>query len=96
MNAVDELLARISVVRGELHDRFTVRRIGIFGSYVRGSQRPDSDIDVIVVLEKPTFDNFMELKFRLEELLGRPIDLVIADTVKPRIQPVIEREAVYV
>ncbi|MEO5359531.1 MAG: nucleotidyltransferase family protein [Nitrospirota bacterium] len=83
-------------MRRELHERFTVGRIGIFGSYVRGTQHPDSDIDVIVVLERPTFDNYMELKFHLEEFLGQPVDLVMADTVKPRIKPVIEREAIYV
>ncbi|MBF0404057.1 MAG: nucleotidyltransferase family protein [Nitrospirae bacterium] len=92
----NELLSKLSSIRRELHERFTVGRIGIFGSYVRGTQHPDSDIDVIVVLERPTFDNYMELKFRLEEFLGRPVDLVMADTVKPRIKPVIERETIYV
>jgi hypothetical protein len=37
----------------------------------------------------------MDLRFRLEEVLQRPVDLVLADTVKPRLRPIIEREAIY-
>ena len=46
-------------------------------------------------LAEPTFDNYMDLKFRLEDVLKRPVDLLIADTVKPRIKPIIEREVIY-
>ena len=91
----NDILAAIAGVRRELSERFTVRRIGVFGSYVRGEANPGSDVDVIVELEEPTFDHYMDLKFRLEEVLGRPVDLVMAETVKLRIRPVIEREVVY-
>lgn len=37
----------------------------------------------------------MDLKFRLEEILGRPVDLVMADTVKPRLKPIIKQQVVY-
>jgi hypothetical protein len=72
-----------------------VKRIGVFGSVTRGEVRLESDVDIIVELGEPTFDNYMDLKFRLEEVLQRPVDLVMADTVKPRLRPIIEREAVY-
>ncbi|MCX7017996.1 MAG: nucleotidyltransferase family protein [Candidatus Sumerlaeota bacterium] len=89
------ILKRIADKRDELKERFTVKRIGIFGSFARGDEGPESDVDIIVELGEPTFDNYMDLKFRLEEVLGRSVDLVIADTVKPRLKPIIEHEVVY-
>ena len=67
----------------------------MFGSFARGDKRAESDVDIIVALAEPTFDHYMDLKFRLEEVLRRPVDLVIADTVKPRLKPIIEREVIY-
>jgi predicted nucleotidyltransferase len=52
-------------------------------------------VDLLVELEEPTFDHYMDLKFYLEDLLGRPVDLVLADSVKPRLKPLIAKEAVY-
>ena len=60
-----------------------------------GEASPKSDVDIIVDLAEPTFDNYMDLKFHLEDVLQRPVDLVMSDTVKPRIRPIIEQEAVY-
>ena len=91
----ETILKRIADIRDELNERFTVKRIGVFGSYVRGDVGSESDVDIIVELAEPTFDHYMDLKFRLEEILGRPVDLVIADTVKPRLRPIIEQEVVY-
>ncbi|MDT8335588.1 MAG: nucleotidyltransferase family protein [Desulfurivibrionaceae bacterium] len=79
----------------ELRERFSVTRIGVFGSFARGEARPDSDVDIIVELSEPTFDHYMDLKFHLENTLQRPVDLVMADAVKPRLKPIIEREALY-
>ncbi len=55
----------------EIKNRFSARRIGIFGSYAQGEEKETCDIDVLVEFEKPTFRNFMGLVFFLEELLGR-------------------------
>ena len=82
-------------MRRELNERFTVIRIGVFGSLARGDEGPESDVDIIVELAEPTFDHYMDLKFRLEEVLQRPVDLVMAETVKPRLKPIIEQEVVY-
>jgi len=81
--------------QSELADRFTVVRIGVFGSFARGDARPESDVDILVDLKEPTFDNYMDLKFYLEEVLDHPVDLVIHDTIKPRLKPIIEQEVVY-
>lgn len=91
-----EVLNQISSIREELSGRFTVKRIGVFGSYARGEEKAESDIDIIVELDEQTLDHYMDLKFRLEEMLQRPVDLVIADTIKPRLKPIIEREVIYV
>ncbi|WP_342303807.1 nucleotidyltransferase family protein [Methanolobus sp. ZRKC5] len=76
---------------------FGVKRIGLFGSFARGESLDKSDVDVLVEFAegKKTFDNFMELKFYLEELFGRDVDLVIETAIKPRLKNYIMREAVY-
>jgi predicted nucleotidyltransferase len=95
-NETTERVVRIiAKMRQELNERYTVKRIGVFGSCARGDQGPESDVDIIVELAEPTFDNYMDLKFRLEEALQRTVDMVMADTVKPRLKPIIEQEVVY-
>jgi predicted nucleotidyltransferase len=80
-----------------IRERYGVSRIGVFGSVVRNEDTPVSDIDVLVEFREgeETFDHFMDLKFYLEDLLGRKTDLVIADTLKPRIRDSVLREVVY-
>lgn len=75
-----------------------VKRLGLFGSFVRGEQRPDSDVDVLVDFEQgqKTFDNFMELAFLLEELFQRPVELVTPEAISPHIRPYIKSEVEYV
>lgn len=75
-----------------------VRRLGLFGSFVREAARPESDVDVWVEFEpgRKTFDNFMELAFLLEELFQRPVELVTPESVSPYIRPYIESELEYV
>jgi excisionase family DNA binding protein len=76
--------------------RFGVRRIGLFGSWIRGEGKAKSDIDVLVEFDQPSFDSYMELKFFLEDLFGRNVDLVLAGTLKESIRPIITREVRYV
>ncbi len=76
--------------------KFGVCRIGLFGSWVRGEEKPESDIDVLVEFVHPNFDQYMELKFFLEELFKRDVDLVLADSLKEQIKPEIIREVHYV
>lgn len=89
------VVERIASIREELSERYTVVRIGVFGSFARGDENRESDVDIVVELAQPTFDHYMDLKFRLEEVLQRPVDLVMAETMKPRLKPIIEQEVVY-
>ncbi len=73
---------------------FGVRSLGLFGSFVRGDQTSLSDVDILVEFmpEKHTFDNFMEVAFFLEELLGQKVELVTPEALSPHIGPHILRE----
>ena len=77
---------------------FHIREIGIFGSFIRGEQTASSDIDVLVEFEKghKDFFNYMKLRYYLEELLGREVDLVIKNAVKSRLRKRIFSEVEYV
>ena len=81
----------------EIKKRFGVATIGLFGSFVRGEERPESDVDVLITFRKgqETFDNYMDCKFYLEDLFGRKVDLVIKGAIKKRLKPYILKEVVY-
>ncbi|MDI6751498.1 MAG: nucleotidyltransferase family protein [bacterium] len=72
--------------------KYKIKKMGLFGSYVRGEQKKDSDIDFLVEFEKPDFDNFMDLAFYLEDLLGKRVELITNGSLSPYIQPYIEKE----
>lgn len=77
--------------------RLGVKSLALFGSVVREESRADSDIDLLVEFEgKATFDKYMGLKFFLEDLLQRQVDLVTRKALKPRLRPYVEKEALYV
>lgn len=91
----EEVLGYLRVSKDRYARDFGVRRIGIFGSTVRGETSVRSDLDVLVIMEHPTFDRFMDLKFELEDHFGVSVDLVLSETLKARLRPTIERETVY-
>jgi len=89
------VLNSIRIHKKELKEKFTVRRIGVFGSLARDDADRESDVDILVEFDQPTFDHYMDLKFFLEQLLNAQVDLVMADAVKPRLRPYISQEVVY-
>jgi predicted nucleotidyltransferase len=95
MTVKEQALSLIEREWSLLRQRYGVRRIGIFGSCTRGEDRPDSDVDILVEFERKTFDNYMGLKFFLEDHLDRRVDLVIADSIKPRLREAILQEVEY-
>ena len=95
MYKYQDILEELSHRGAELKRRFSVRRIGLFGSVVRGELREGSDIDVLVELDEPTFDHYMDLKFYLQRLFGAEVDLVTVESIKPRMRAAIEEEVIY-
>lgn len=79
----------------EIKERFAVRRIGIFGSFIRGEEKEESDIDILVDFEQPTFRNFMNLAFFLKDLFGRRVDLLTLEGISHGIRPYVEKEVVW-
>jgi uncharacterized protein len=90
----DEILKKLVAHRRAIKVH-GVRRLGLFGSYARGEQRRPSDLDFVVEFERKSFDAYMDLKAYLENLFERRVDLVISDTIKPRLRKTILQEAVH-
>lgn len=78
-----------------LAERYGVRRLSLFGSYVRGEEQPWSDLDILVEFTRPpTLFEFVRLEQELQALLGVKVDLVMREGLKPRIGDAVLREAV--
>jgi predicted nucleotidyltransferase len=75
-----------------------VKRLGLFGSFARGEQNQNSDIDVLVEFEKgqKTFDHFIHLAFFLEELFKRRVEVVTPESLSPYLKPRITSGIEYV
>jgi hypothetical protein len=71
-----------------------VRQIALFGSFARNEPTEASDVDILVDLADHKFDTYMDVKFYLEDLFGRRVDLVVRDLIKPRLRKHILEEAI--
>jgi predicted nucleotidyltransferase len=78
--------------------KFGVKRLGLFGSYARGDQDENSDIDILVEfsLGKKNFDNFINLAFFLEEIFQKKVELVTTESLSPYLKPYIMKEVEYI
>jgi len=95
MKTVDEIRKILEQQKDFLRDKYKVKEIGIFGSYVRGEQKKTSDIDILVEFEKiPSLLKFIELENYLSDTLGVKVDLVEKKGLKPRIGQYILKEVV--
>lgn len=91
------LVRKLRGAMPELRERYGVRTVGLFGSYVRGQQRAKSDLDILVDFERiPTLLEFVQLERHLSERLGVPVDLVMQSALKPNIGRRILEEVVAV
>lgn len=93
INRIKEILAQH---REELRQKYEVKEIGIFGSYVRGEYSEKSDIDILVEFEKPVGLKFVELAEFLESILGVKVDLVSRGAIKPNRWKYIEEDLIHV
>jgi uncharacterized protein len=101
MNHVVQTKQDLLEVLAEHHSQIKalgVKRLGLFGSFVRDEPHDTSDVDLLVEFEagQKTFDHFMALSFLLEDLLQRRIELVTPEALSPYIGPYILREVEYV
>jgi predicted nucleotidyltransferase len=99
MKTLEEIREILRAQKSHLAGEYGVAEIGIFGSYVRGEQHPDSDIDVLIELEEPPridlFD-LVNLEYHLSDLLGAKADVAIKSDLRKRIGKRIMSEVVLV
>ena len=91
----EAILSFLKAQKQDFAFRYSVSQIGLFGSYIKGTMSEASDIDILVKLEEPTLDHYMDLKFALQGQFGKTVDLVLIDPLKPRLAPIITEEVVY-
>lgn len=90
-----DIIKMIQKNRRNIHN-LGVRRLGLFGSCARNQATSKSDLDFIVDFKKKSFDSYMELKFFLEDLFKTHVDLVLPNTLKPRLRKSILKNVTYV
>jgi len=91
-----EVVARIRAHAAELSAVYGVTHIDVFGSFARGEQRPDSDVDLIVEVAEPTLETVFGSERRLAEILGRKTEAGSLRAVNPRVRKSIEEDLVHV
>jgi hypothetical protein len=88
MKKLGEIKETLAQLKGELREKYGVKSIGVFGSYVRGEQKKTSDVDILVELDESadlSLLDFIGLENYLSSVLGVKVDLVEKQTLKPRI-----------
>ena len=91
-----EIEAALKQLKPSLAEKFKVKEIGIFGSFVRGAESGRSDVDILVGFSEPIGWEFIDLKDFLEEILGLRVDLVTTGALKPRMRDKVLQEVAYV
>jgi predicted nucleotidyltransferase len=96
MKGLSSIKKVLSEIKPELERRFHVSAIGVFGSYARGDQKPDSDIDIIVDFNRSVGVEFIDLADYIEGKLQSPVDLVSRKGIKHGYLELIEKDVAYV
>lgn len=97
MSNPDEITRELAKLKPELEGEYHIRKLGVFGSYARGEQRTESDLDVLVEFEEPvTLFDLVRLENELTARLGIDVDLVTRDSLKPGIEARVTDDIVYV
>ena len=93
----NDVLARLKMFKESRQAEYSLRSLGIFGSFARGQAREDSDVDVVFETSEPNLFRTSRMKQELEELLARRVDVVrLRERMNPRLKQRILREARYV
>ncbi len=96
MTEKDEILSKLEELKPMLHNDFAVSKIGLFGSFSDNSYTENSDIDILVELDRPIGWKFFSLQLYLEKIFGRKIDLVTKNALKEQIKNNILSQVTYV
>jgi predicted nucleotidyltransferase len=89
------ILDRLNRESPRLKAKYRVVSLAVFGSFARGDDTEESDVDVLATFDgKPNFDNFMGLKLELEDLLGRPVDLLTSKCLSPAMEAEFRKESI--
>lgn len=92
-----QLIKLFETHKDEIKKKFSVESLAIFGSVLKGTQNPGSDIDILVKYKKtPGLFGFIDLKRYLEAIVGRPVDLVTENALKKQLRSEIVKGAVRV
>ena len=92
-----QILGMLADRRQEIAARYGVKRLALFGSAARDELGVSSDVDMLVEFAGPArFSTYMDLKFYLEDLLGRPVDLVTDKALRNELRPYVEKEMIRV
>jgi predicted nucleotidyltransferase len=84
--SLDKLLVKLRTLLPTLRAQYQVSTLEVFGSFVRGAQRTDSDLDLLITFdEAPSLFRFVALENTLSDALGVKVDLVMKDSLKPNI-----------
>ncbi len=95
MKTLAQIKDGLNQYRSILREEYKVVRLGVFGSYSRGTPDEESDIDILVELQEPLGLKFIDLKEYLEQILGLKVDLVTPQALKPRLRASILAEVQY-
>jgi predicted nucleotidyltransferase len=96
MTSFDAVKQCLAEQKSLLQNKYHISKVGIFGSYVRGEQRNESDVDVLIDYDKvPSLVALIEIENMLSDLLGMKVDLVTSKGLKPQLRQLILDEVVY-
>jgi hypothetical protein len=98
MDSLEKMIELLKAHKGELMERYGIRKIGVFGSYVRRENEGESDLDILVEFREDvriSLLDFVGIENYLSDLLGVKVDLVEKSALKPRIGKHILQEVVY-
>ncbi len=93
---LEEIKAILILYKPFLIERFKIQELGLFGSYVRGEQTKDSDVDILVEFSQvPTLFDLVEIEYLISDKLGLPVDLIDKKSLKAALSEQILNETVY-
>ena len=91
----EQILRRLREHKPTLMQRFGVLELALFGSVARDRAEEESDVDILVHFDGPaTSKRYFGVQFYIEDLLGRPVDLVTSRALRKELRPFVEREAI--